>query len=42
LAPLRTGEALGDDRGCTPTIPVKLDAGRIYLLREAVVAPAAA
>ena len=39
---LRTGEALGDDNGCTPTIPVKLDAGRIYLLREAVVAPAAA
>jgi nitrite reductase (NADH) small subunit len=42
LISLRTGEALGDDRGCTPTIPVKLDAGRIYLLRGAVVAPAAA
>ena len=35
---LRSGQALGDDEGCTPTIPVKVDAGRIYLLREAVVA----
>lgn len=34
---LRSGEALGEDKGCTPTIPVKVDAGRIYLLREAVV-----
>jgi nitrite reductase (NADH) small subunit len=34
---LRTGEALGDDQGCVPTIPVRIDAGRIYLLREAVV-----
>jgi nitrite reductase (NADH) small subunit len=34
---LRSGEALGDDKGCVPTIPVKVDAGRIYLLREAVV-----
>jgi len=34
---LKSGEALGDDKGCTPTIPVKVDAGRIYLLREAVV-----
>ncbi len=37
---LRSGEALGEDEGCMPTIPVKVDAGRIYLLREAVV-PAA-
>ena len=36
---LRSGQALGDDEGCTPTIPVKVDAGRIYLLREAVVPP---
>ena len=28
---------VGDDEGCVPTIPVKVDAGRIYLLREAVV-----
>lgn len=33
---LKTGEALGDDVGCVPTIPLKVDAGRIYLLREAV------
>jgi nitrite reductase (NADH) small subunit len=34
---LRTGEALGNDKGCVPTIPLKVDAGRLYLLREAVV-----
>lgn len=34
---LKTGEALGDDKGCVPVIPVKVDAGRIYLLRSAVV-----
>ena len=34
---LKTGAALGEDEGCTPTIPLKVDAGRIYLLREAVV-----
>ncbi len=33
---LRTGEALGDDEGCVPTIPLRVDAGRLYLLREAV------
>ena len=38
---LKTGHALGDDEGCVPTIPVRVDAGRIYLLREAVVPPAA-
>ena len=37
---LKTGEALGDDEGCTPTIPLKVDAGRIFLLREAVLGPA--
>lgn len=36
---LRTGEALGDDRGCTPTIPVKVESGRLFLLRDAVLAP---
>lgn len=36
---LRSGEALGEDKGCVPTIPVKVDAGRIYLLREAIVPP---
>ena len=39
---LRSGEALGEDEGCTPTIPLKVDAGRIYLLREAVLASVAA
>lgn len=36
---LRTGEAQGEDKGCVPTIPLKVDAGRIYLLRAAVIAP---
>ncbi len=39
---LATGKALGDDEGCVPTIPLKVDAGRIYLLREAVLAGASA
>ena len=34
---LKTGEALGDDKGCVPVIPPKVDAGRIYLLRSAVI-----
>ena len=38
---LKTGKALGDgddERGaCVPTIPLRVDAGRLYLLREAVV-----
>ena len=34
---LKTGEALGEDIGCVPTIPLRVDAGRIYLLRAAVV-----
>ena len=33
---LKTGEAQGEDKGCVPVIPLKVDAGRIYLLREAV------
>lgn len=39
---LRTGEAQGDDKGCVPTIPLRVDAGRIHLLRSAVIAPRAA
>jgi nitrite reductase (NADH) small subunit len=35
---LATGEALGEDRGCTPTIPAKLDAGRVLISRTAVLA----
>lgn len=36
---LRTGMAQGGDEGCTPTIPLKVDAGRIFLLRDAVINP---
>ncbi|PHP21511.1 nitrite reductase (NAD(P)H) small subunit [Sphingobium sp. IP1] len=40
---LKTGKALGSDEGCVPTIPLKVEAGRIFLLREAVIPePAAA
>ena len=39
---LDTGEALGVDRGCTPTVPVKVDAGRVLLSRMAVLATALA
>ncbi len=35
---LTTGKALGEDEGCVPTIPVKIDGGRMFLLREAVMA----
>ena len=39
---LKSGEALGEDEGCVPTIPMKVDCDRMYLLREAVFgAPAA-
>ena len=31
---LKTGEALGDDKGCVPTIPVKIDNGRIFIARK--------
>lgn len=39
---LKTGEALGADQGCVPTIPLRVDAGRLYLLRAAVLAAVAA
>lgn len=35
---LLTGEALGEDKGCVPVIPVKVDAGRIYIERAATLA----
>jgi len=38
---LRSGNALGADEGCVPTIPLKVDAGRIYLKRSAVLSPRA-
>ena len=40
---LKSGKAMGDgedERGaCVPTIPIREDAGRLYVLREAVVNP---
>lgn len=39
---LASGKALGGDEGCVPTIPLKVDAGRIFLLREAVLGRQAA
>lgn len=35
---LVTGKALGEDEGCVPVIPVKVDGGRMYLKRDAVMA----
>ncbi|MEO5772655.1 MAG: nitrite reductase small subunit NirD [Sphingomicrobium sp.] len=39
---LQTGEALGEDKGCVPVIPLRIDAGRILLARDAVIPRAAA
>jgi nitrite reductase (NADH) small subunit len=39
---LASGKAQGNDSGCTPTIPVRLDAGRVLILRSAVAALAMA
>ena len=33
---LRSGQAQGEDKGCTPAIPLKIDGGRIFLQRDAV------
>ena len=30
---LATGEALGEDHGCTPVVPVRIEDGRILLCR---------
>ena len=38
---LRSGEALGDDKGCTPTVPVKIDAGRVLICRASTLKAAA-
>ncbi len=35
---LVTGKALGEDEGCVPTIAVKIDGGRMFLKRDAVLA----
>ena len=39
---LSTGDVLGEDEGCVPTIPVRIDAGRILISRMAMVATALA
>ncbi|MBB6122818.1 nitrite reductase small subunit NirD [Sphingobium subterraneum] len=31
---LVTGEALGEDKGCVPVIPVKVEGGRIFISRK--------
>ena len=38
---LNSGEALGEDKGCTPTVPVRIDAGRVLIQRAATLAAAA-
>ncbi|MBC2779138.1 nitrite reductase small subunit NirD [Parasphingopyxis marina] len=37
---LLTGEAQGEDKGCVPTIPVKVDGGRIFIARAEALAGA--
>lgn len=38
---LATGEAQGEDKGCTPTIPVKIDGGRVLICRAGMLKAAA-
>ena len=38
---LATGQAQGNDKGCTPTIPVRVDAGRVLLCRAGTLRAAA-
>ena len=38
---LSTGEALGEDAGCTPTIPVRVDSGRVLICRASTLKAAA-
>ncbi len=38
---LSSGEALGDDKGCTPTVPVRIDAGRVLIQRAGTLQAAA-
>lgn len=35
---LASGEAQGQDKGCTPTIATRVDAGRVLIHREALLA----
>ncbi|WP_171982394.1 nitrite reductase small subunit NirD [Sphingomonas sp. LM7] len=38
---LATGQAQGDDKGCTPVIPVKVSGGRVLICRAGVLQAAA-
>jgi nitrite reductase (NADH) small subunit len=38
---LATGEAQGADKGCTPTIPVKVEGGRVLICRAGTLKAAA-
>jgi nitrite reductase (NADH) small subunit len=38
---LATGQAQGTDEGCTPTIPVRVDGGRVLLCRASTLKAAA-
>jgi nitrite reductase (NADH) small subunit len=38
---LATGEAQGEDKGCTPTIPVKVNGGRVLICRAGTLKAAA-
>ncbi len=38
---LATGQAQGEDKGCTPVIPVKLSAGRVLICRASTLKAAA-
>ena len=38
---LASGEAQGSDKGCTPTVPVRLASGRVLILRSGLLAMAA-
>ena len=37
---LASGEAQGEDKGCTPTVPVKIVSGRVLIGRAAALAAA--
>ena len=38
---LKSGQAQGEDKGCTPTVPVKIVSGRVLICRAGAVAAAA-
>lgn len=38
---LATGQAQGEDKGCTPTIPAKVDGGRVLICRTSALKAAA-